>query len=132
MIQILHDALWYDVMLEQMDAENEKTWLGDRWIVHSRHGARVNKDTPSKWFRDFADAHGYRSIRFHDLRHIHASLLVANHIDIAAVAARMGHSDPSVTLNVYTHPTSPADQDAAQALDRLLRAALGQDEGATV
>ena len=120
MVQILHDALWVDVMEEQ-DAPDK--WKGDRYIVHSRHGARVSKDTPSKWFRTFADAHGFQGVTFHDLRHAHASLLVASNVDVAAIAARMGHSDPAVTLSVYTHAITQRDQDAAAALDNVLTAA---------
>ena len=95
-----------------------------RYIVHNRLGARVNKDTPSKWFRKFADAHGYQGTTFHDLRHAHASLLVAKGMDIASIAARMSHSDPSVTLSVYTHALAPRDQTAADTLETIVAAAL--------
>lgn len=117
MLRILHDALWDDVMEAQ---EYSETWKGDYWIVHSRHGARVNKDTPSKWFRKFADAHGFRGVTFHDLRHIHASFLLQHRVDLQSVSSRMGHSDPSVTLKVYADAMPARDQDAAAAMDRLL------------
>lgn len=122
LLPILRDAMWRDVAEAQDEPEK---WRGNnqRWIVHSRHGVRVNKDTPSKWFRAFADAHGYQGITFHDLRHAHASLLVASQIDIAAIAARMGHSDPAITLSVYTHAMPARDLTAAAALDQLLVAA---------
>ena len=122
MVDILREAMWDDVAEE---ADDPEAWRGDnrRWIVHSRHGAPVCKDTPSKWFRAFADAHGYTGITFHDLRHAHASLLVASQIDVAAIAARMGHSDPSITLSVYTHALPQRDRAAAEALDHLLTAA---------
>ena len=77
MLRILRDAMWDDVMEAQ---DYPDIWQGDQFIVHSRHGARVNKDTPSKWFRKFADAHGFQGVTFHDLRHIHASFLLQHHI----------------------------------------------------
>lgn len=117
MIRILRDAMWADVMEEQDEPES---WKGAGWIVHSRHGTRANKDTPSKWFRKFADAHGYQGVTFHDLRHIHASFLLRNHVDLHSVSTRMGHSDPSVTLKVYADAMPACDQDAAAAMDRLL------------
>ena len=117
MIRILRDAMWMDVMEELDDPDH---WKGNRWIVHSRHGARVNKDTPSKWFRSFADAHGFQDITFHDLRHIHASFLLQHHIDINSVSSRMGHADPAVTLRVYADAMPARDQDAAAAMDQLL------------
>ena len=117
MIKILHDALWEDVVEAQDDPE---AWRGDNWIVHSRHGARVNKDTPSKWFRAFADAHGYQNLTFHGLRHLHASLLIAMGVDIPSVSARMGHSDPAITLRAYADMLPAQDQTAATAMDQLL------------
>ena len=117
MLHIMREAMWDDVMEAQ---DYPEKWRGNNWIVHSRHGARANKDTPSKWFRKFADEHGYQGVTFHDLRHIHASVLLAKHIDINAVSARMGHADPSITLRVYADALTANDTAAANALDQLL------------
>jgi integrase len=46
---------------------------------------------------------GLRKIRFHDLRHTAASLLLASGIDVVAVSRLLGHSSPVVTLTVYSH-----------------------------
>ena len=117
MVRILRDAMWQDVMEEEEDLE---AWKGAGWIVHSRHGARVNKDTPSKWFRKFADAHGYQGLTFHGLRHVHASVLLQHHVDLQSVSSRMGHSDPSVTLRAYADAMPARDQEAAATMDQLL------------
>lgn len=119
MIRILHDAMWDDVMEAQ---DLPEKWKGAFWIVHSRHGARANKDTPSKWFRKFADEHGYQGLTFHGLRHVHASLLLQHHVDLQSVSVRMGHSDPSVTLRAYADAMPAQDQEAAATMDRLLLA----------
>ena len=117
MVRILRDAMWQDVMEEEEDLD---AWKGAGWIVHSRHGARVNKDTPSKWFRKFADAHGYQGLTFHGLRHVHASVLLQHHVDLQSVSSRMGHSDPSVTLRAYADAMPARDQEAAATMDQLL------------
>lgn len=117
MIRILREAMWQDVMEEEEDLE---AWKGAGWIVHSRHGARVNKDTPSKWFRKFADDHGYHGLTFHGLRHVHASVLLQHHVDLQSVSSRMGHSDPSVTLRAYADAMPARDQEAAATMDQLL------------
>ena len=51
--------------------------------------------------------------------HTHATILLANNIDVVAVAHRMGHSDPTVTLRTYAHALTRRDQDAAQTFERL-------------
>ena len=120
MVRILRGAMWQDVMEEQ---DGPESWKGAGWIVHSRHGARVNKDTPSKWFRKFADAHGYQDLTFHGLRHVHASVLLQHRIDLQSVSSRMGHADPSVTLRAYADAMPARDQDAARTMDALLLSA---------
>lgn len=43
------------------------------------------------------------SIRFHDLRHTHASIMISMGMDIVWVSARLGHANPKVTLEYYAH-----------------------------
>jgi len=43
------------------------------------------------------------SMRFHDLRHTHASGLIASGNSIKAVSRRLGHADVSITVRVYAH-----------------------------
>ncbi len=105
-------------------------WVGEGWIVHAWNGARLHHDTPSKWFRRFADAHGFEGVRFHDLRHTHATILLANNIDAVAVASRLGHRDATTTLQVYAHALRRRDEDAARAAQSLLDRAAGPDQDA--
>ncbi len=56
--------------------------------------------------RDFYPAlrrAGLRKIRFHDLRHTFASLMLANGEDVVRVSRLLGHASPTITLNVYSH-----------------------------
>ena len=107
-------------------------FLGDRWrgtgrIVSNWDGTPYHHDTPSKWFRDFADKNGFQGVRFHDLRHTHATLLFANNIDAVAVASRLGHEDASTTLRIYAHAIRRRDLESAAAMQRLVDAALAPD-----
>lgn len=56
-------------------------------------------------------------IRFHDLRHTYASLLIEQGENIKYIQSQLGHSSPSVTLNVYAHLMKPANQEAASKLE---------------
>jgi integrase len=57
---------------------------------------------------------GLRKIRFHDLRHAAASLLLANGIDVVAVSRLLGHSSPIVTLSIYSHAIPKARAPASR------------------
>jgi integrase len=57
--------------------------------------------------------------RLHDLRHLHASELLAAGVPVRTVAGRLGH-DPTMTLRVYGHITSASDREAANIIGRVL------------
>ena len=61
-----------------------------------------------------------RKIVFHDLRHYHASLLLENNVNIKVISERLGHSNTSITLNIYSHLINKTLQaEAVKALDSL-------------
>jgi integrase len=64
---------------------------------------------------------GLGRVRFHDLRHTHATLLLQVGVPVAAVSARLGHANAAVTLGIYSHATTDAEAAAAQAAASLLR-----------
>lgn len=114
-------------VLEEIKDYQETTaaQIGDRWhgygvIVSDWDGSPFHHDTPSKWFRDFADANGFDGVTFQQLRHTHATLLLANNIDVVSVANRLGHGDAKVTLQVYAHALRKRDEDAANAMQRII------------
>lgn len=117
MMTVLHETRAYQ---EDVAAQVGDVWVGEGWIVHAWNGAQLHHDTPSKWFRRFADAHGFEGVRYHDLRHTHATILLANNIDAVSVSSRLGHSDASTTLRTYAHALRRRDVDAANALQSLL------------
>ncbi|MCU4185962.1 site-specific integrase [Acidiferrimicrobium sp. IK] len=59
-------------------------------------------------------------IRFHDLRHMSASLLIGAGTDARTVAGRLGHTDASTTLRIYAHAFEAQDRQAAEVLGALL------------
>ncbi len=59
-------------------------------------------------------------LTFHQLRHTHASILIAEGMEAPAVAARLGHSDASITLSIYAHSFEERDQKASNILENVL------------
>jgi integrase len=59
-------------------------------------------------------------IRFHDLRHSCASLLLAQGVSARMVMETLGHSNISTTMDIYSHVMPSLRQEAADAMDRVL------------
>jgi len=60
---------------------------------------------------------GIGKIRFHDLRHTYASLLIEQGENIKYIQSQLGHASPVVTLNVYAHLMNPVNQEAPSRLE---------------
>ena len=64
---------------------------------------------------------GLPNIRFHDLRHTHATLLLVQGIHPKVVQERLGHSKISITLDTYSHILPNMQQEAAEKIDELFQ-----------
>jgi integrase len=63
-------------------------------------------------------------LRFHDLRHAHATHLLANGVHPKIASERLGHSKVGITLDLYSHVIPGMQEDAAATVDQALRAAI--------
>lgn len=69
---------------------------------------------------------GNRGLRFHDLRHTHATQLLREGIHPKIVSERLGHATVSITLDLYSHVLPGMQKAAAERVDASLRLALAQ------
>ena len=74
----------------------------------------------SRHFNPALKKAGIDRIRFHDLRHTYASLLIEQGENVKYIQSQLGHSSPTVTLNVYAHLMKPAHQEAAVKLEKAI------------
>ena len=90
-------------------------------LVFLVHGQPVNGfHVTERRLKPLLRAAGLPVIRFHDLRHVFASLMLSQGVRPDLVAQMLGHSNPAITLRVYAH-LMPGDQQAAMArLDEVL------------
>ena len=71
-------------------------------------------------FRILLEDAGLPQIRFHDLRHTAATLMLNNGIPVIIVSRRLGHAKASITLDVYGHLIPSMQAEAAEMMDELV------------
>jgi integrase len=82
----------------------------------------MKPDSLGQAFGRLCRAEGIAGVTLHTLRHFCASVLIASGRDARTVAGRLGHSDTTTTLRVYSHMVEGRDRDAADFLGQLMSA----------
>jgi integrase len=77
-------------------------------------------DNVTNFFIRVRDELKLPDVRLHDLRHFTATQLIGAGVDVRTVAGRLGHTDPSMTLRVYSHALEERDRAAAAVMGSLL------------
>lgn len=118
--------------LPKTDASTRKVYLSDtvldkmKTYINMLYGRTkkdrlflVSKTCLERAIKSGAKKAGLKAIRIHDLRHSHASLLIAKHADIASISKRLGHKRVSTTLDTYSHMFEENARKTAELMDGL-------------
>lgn len=115
-----------DILREHQDNQNlQRRRKATAWQEHglmfaSTTGTPINPSNLRRSFRVLLKESGLPKIRFHDLRHTAASLMLNNGIPVLIVSRRLGHSKPSITLDVYGHLIPSKQEEVVQLMDEIL------------
>jgi integrase len=110
--------------------QEQRLAVGDAWqeqdlVFTTAVGGPVRGNhILQRQFAPLCEQLGLPRIRLHDLRHTVATLLFKNRIPAKVVQEMLGHSNISVTLDIYSHVLPDMQTEAAESLDDL----LGQDD----
>ena len=96
------------------------------YIYTDTLGNRIKPDYLSCEFPKFLENNGFRRMRFHDLRHSCASLLLANGVPLKQIQEWLGHSDFAVTANTYAHLDYSSKLASAGAMSWIDNTSLAQ------
>lgn len=132
---------WYDVKTE---TSRRKIDIGPsvlaelkRWklacppsrlnlVFPNRSGQPINySNMINRHYQPALQAAKLGHVHFHDLRHTYASLLIEQGENIKYIQSQLGHSSPTVTLNVYAHLMKDTNQEAACRLENTIFDATG-------
>lgn len=93
-----------------------KKVTGGTYMFHRPNGDLLNPSSVTLRFLKLSQDAGLPRIRLHDLRHTHATHMLEAGANFKAVQERLGHSDPIVTINSYTHVMPTIQAEAVRSL----------------
>src|SRR5262245_46622723 len=95
--------------------------VGSGQVFCDERGGFLRKSNVSRRsFRSVMQRAGLPRIRFHDLRHTAASLLLMAGENVKVVSERLGHEDVEITLKTYSHVLPTMQKGAAQKMNQIL------------
>jgi integrase len=95
-------------------------WVDQDLLFTTTRGTPLNPSNLIKAFRALLDAAGLPAIRFHDLRHTAATLMLAQGVNPKIVQERLGHASITLTLDTYSHVLPTMQREAADLIDAIL------------
>ena len=111
---------YYRECVWQADAYEDRQLTADDFVFRKHDSQEPMTPSTFTWrFKLILKKNGLpEKLNVHSLRHSNASLLIANGADVATVAGLLGHSQPSTTLDIYTHAFDKNKKAASEALQR--------------
>lgn len=105
--------------------KNEKAMAGSEYedydlVCPTSVGTPYLPSNLTKIFKRLIKEAGVKSIRFHDQRHTHASLMLIQNVNPKIVAERLGHSNTRITLDIYSHLLPNMQKDTAKQFGDML------------
>ncbi|MCL2053757.1 MAG: site-specific integrase [Oscillospiraceae bacterium] len=115
-------ALLGEYMAEQAEYADS---LGDKWEENDRlfvgvTGRPLTTSLPYKWFDKFCKKNGLPCYGVHQYRHLFDSLLIKEGVDIVSVSGALGHTNPNITLGVYSHLIGDTQNKVTEAVTNAL------------
>jgi integrase len=95
-------------------------WKEHGLIFTTSNGTHIHPRNLLRDFKKLLQDAGLNPIRFHDLRHTAASLLLNQGIPVITVSRRLGHAKASITLDVYGHLIPSMQNEVAEMIDDLV------------
>ena len=116
--------------LQQLRAHRERQqataqYVGTDWsdldvVFSSARGKPIYQTVLNEEYKKVLAASGVKKIRFHDLRHTAASLMLNYGVPVVVVSKILGHANPSITMNIYAHLITSQQHQAAQIMEELV------------
>ncbi|MET9675080.1 site-specific integrase [Streptomyces sp. NPDC006482] len=117
---------WHRMRQNDQRVKAGEEWKGSDYVFTTRTGSPVEPRNVYRSFTRVAASAGLRVIRLHDARHGCATILTAAGVPPRVVMEILGHSQISITMDVYTHVVQDTQREAISHMDRLLKRRPGR------
>ncbi len=107
-------------MINAFRRQANGSWKELNLVFPSNAGTPLTPSNIRRAFRKVLKASSVPKIRFHDLRHTAASLMLNHGVPVLIASRRLGHSKASITMDVYGHLMPNKQEEAAELLDNLV------------
>ncbi|WP_098899467.1 tyrosine-type recombinase/integrase [Streptomyces sp. st77] len=118
---------WHRMRQADAKARAGESWQEGGHVFVTRTGRPVEPRNVYRSFTRVAETAGLRVIRLHDARHGCATILTAAGVAPRVVMEILGHSQISITMDVYTHVVQDTQREAISHMDRLLKRRPGRE-----
>ena len=111
-------AAWQHMVIHQLP----NIWHKSDFVVNHKNGSFCDPGYFSErvFKRLLKAARITTDVRFHDLRHTHATLLLADGVNPKVVSERLGHSNIRITLDTYAHVLPTMQEEAVKSIEKIL------------
>jgi integrase len=107
------------IQVQERSAAGEKWSQDSDFVFTSRNGARIVIEKLGRELDAALELAKLPHVRFHDLRHSTASLLLAHGVDMKTVQLILGHSNYQITADTYTHVLPSVLKDAMTTMNSI-------------
>jgi integrase len=116
---LIPDILKQELIRHKRIQKDESPSNPDNLVFCTRRGLRVIPNTLNDVLNSYCAKYDLPRMKFHDLRHTHATMLIKENVNIKVIQERLGHSRASTTLDIYSHVLPSMQQSVTEKLNKL-------------
>lgn len=117
---IIQELLLHKEKQDKIKKDLEEIYYDHDLVNCKLDGLPLNPSTFSSDFSDILKKLKLPHVRFHDLRHMNATIMLKSNIPAKIASERLGHSTIGITLDLYSHVLNDMQKEAAETFDRIL------------
>jgi integrase len=116
---LMPEILKQELIQHKRIQRDESSSNPNNLVFCTRRGLRVIPNTLNDVLNSYCAKYDLPRMKFHDLRHTHATMLIKENVNIKIIQERLGHSRASTTLDIYSHVLPSMQQSVTEKLNKL-------------